>query len=142
LPELRPLPQLKQATANERTYLSYFRTSMAFSMTGVVIAQFFRLAQSPTPSPVLSFYAIGTPLACVFQVAGLVIALLGGHRFWRQQMAMAKGKVWAGGWEIWTLMAMTFLVRVAGTWAAWLRKRDTNNYVLVDINNLHPDCSN
>ncbi|THY32061.1 hypothetical protein D6D01_02696 [Aureobasidium pullulans] len=99
-------------TANERTFLAYQRTSLALSMLGIVTAQLFSLQHSQHPDPVFGYHALGRPLAALFQSAAIVVILIGGHRFWRQQMNMARGRVWAGGWEIWSIMAFMLLLLV------------------------------
>ncbi|CAD0106643.1 unnamed protein product [Aureobasidium uvarum] len=83
-------------------------------MLGIVTAQLFSLQRSPDPKsdPVFGYHTVGKPLAGLFQSAAIVVILIGGHRFWRQQMNMARGKVWAGGWEIWTIMAFMLLLLV------------------------------
>ncbi|KAH0285664.1 hypothetical protein M436DRAFT_36404 [Aureobasidium namibiae CBS 147.97] len=98
--------------ANERTFLAYQRTSLALSMLGIVTAQLFSLQRSVDPEhdPIFGYHTLGKPLAGLFQSAAIVVILIGGHRFWRQQMNMARGKVWAGGWEIWSIMAFMLLV--------------------------------
>jgi len=53
---------------------------------------------------------LGRPLGALFQVAAMALALIGAHRFWRQQMSMARGKVWASGWEIYAIMVMLVMV--------------------------------
>ena len=79
-------------------------------MLGIVTAQLFSLQHSQHPDPVFGYHALGRPLAALFQSAAIVVILVGGHRFWRQQMNMARGRVWAGGWEIWSIMAFMLLV--------------------------------
>ena len=96
-------------TALERTYLGYLRTSLAFAIIGIVIAQLFRLQKSPTPNLRMGFFVLGIPLACVCLGASMVITTLGAYRFWKQQNAMARGKVHVGGWEI-NFIAGTALV--------------------------------
>jgi len=93
--------------ALERTFLGYLRTSLALSMTGVVIAQLFRLQRSPTANPTFGFYVTGEPLAACFIASSIVVVLLGAFRFWRQQGAMTRGKVWAGGWEVYATMGLS-----------------------------------
>lgn len=68
-------------------------------MLGTVIAQLFRLQNSPSPPGVISLYVLAVPLACICQGAALITALTGGHRYWRQQNAMARGQALASGWE-------------------------------------------
>jgi uncharacterized membrane protein YidH (DUF202 family) len=85
--------------ALERTFLAYIRTSVVFSIQGVLIAQLFRL-QNTLPSTRFDFYTVGIPLSVAFQGCALVVAIIGAIRFWRQQHAIATGKVYAGGWEM------------------------------------------
>ena len=80
-------------------------------MLGTVIAQLYRLQHAPDPSHVFGYYVLSKPLSVVFQASALAMVLLGGIRFWRQQSAMAIGKVHAGGWEIFTIAVGSFLVR-------------------------------
>jgi len=101
-------------TALERTFLGYLRTSLALSMTGVMIAQLLRLdsllstPENPTPNRAIG----GLALAAAFMAGSIVTVLAGAIRFWRQQVAMAEGKCWAGGPEllfIWgTFAAVSF----------------------------------
>ena len=86
------------------------RTSLAFAVLGTVIAQFFRLQSSPTPHAKLGLFALGIPLACVCHGTALLYALLGAYRFWRQQTAIARGKVWAGGFELKIIGSWSLLV--------------------------------
>jgi uncharacterized membrane protein YidH (DUF202 family) len=95
--------------ANERTFLAYQRTSLALCMMGIVIAQLFSLQHSPEKAA-FGYHALGKPLAAVFESAAIVVIMIGGHRFWRQQMNMARGKVWAGGWEVWVIMVFMLVV--------------------------------
>jgi uncharacterized membrane protein YidH (DUF202 family) len=99
-------------TANERTFLAYLRTSLVFSMLGVLIAQLYRLQHSPSPGVVFGYYLLSLPLSILFQCAAVLILLLGCIRFYRQQAAMARGKVRAGGWDLYTLMGCVFMVCV------------------------------
>lgn len=96
--------------ALERTFLAYLRTSLALAMTGVIIAQLFRLQHSVNPNPEIGFYVIGVPLAASFIALGVVVLLIGAFRFWRQQRAMLRGKVHAGGWELTAIMMLTIVV--------------------------------
>ena len=91
---LSPFPAL------ERTFLGYLRTSLALSMVSVIIAQLFRLQHAQNPNNVFGFFVLGIPLACVCIGAAIFVLLLGAYRFWRQQNAILRGKVHAGGWEV------------------------------------------
>lgn len=79
-------------------------------MMGTLIAQLYRLWHDPHPSKVFGYFLLGKPLGVIFQIAGSLVALLGCIRFFRQQNAMALGKVHAGGWELITIAAFSFLV--------------------------------
>lgn len=52
----------------------------------------------------------GTPLAACFIIAAIIVLSLGAVRFWRQQSAIVRGKVIAGGWEINVIMIGAILV--------------------------------
>ncbi|TEY49818.1 hypothetical protein BOTCAL_0283g00040 [Botryotinia calthae] len=86
--------------ALERTFLAYLRTSLALSMLGVSIAQLFRLQHSPTPNPLIGFFVLGKPLACICQGAAIITLLVGSIRSWRHQNAIVRGKALSGGFEV------------------------------------------
>ncbi|MCJ1291387.1 hypothetical protein MMC34_002930 [Xylographa carneopallida] len=96
--------------ALERTYLGYMRTSMVFATIGVTIAQFFRLKNEGAVNPPFGFFTLGIPLACAFIGSALVITVVGSWRFWRQQNALARGKIHVGGWEINTVAMVSLLL--------------------------------
>lgn len=91
---------LTMVTALERTFLGYMRTSVAFAMLGIFIAQLFRLQHTLNPGAGFGFFTLGIPLACICTFAAIIIALLGAYRFWRQQNAMLRGKIHVWGWEM------------------------------------------
>lgn len=99
--------------ALERTFLGFLRTSLALSMVSVIIAQLFRLQHVQDPDKVFGFFVLGIPLACACIGAAIVVLLLGAYRFWRQQNAMLRGKVHAGGWEMNVIGMTVFMVRLA-----------------------------
>ena len=105
----RPL-WTKSFSALERTYLGYVRTSLALSIIGIVVAQLFRLQHTENPSLDIGFFVIGIPLASACIVAAILVMLFGCYRFWRQQNAMLRGKVHAGGWEVDAVAFITFIV--------------------------------
>jgi len=80
-------------------------------MLGVLIAQLYRLQHAPAPSPVFGYFILSKPIACIFQASALCMALMGAYRFFRQQSAMARGMVHAGGWEVSLSAAFVMLVR-------------------------------
>ena len=75
-----------------------------------MIAQLYRLQHRPHPSKVFGYFVLSKPLSMIFHGAALCVVLLGGIRFWRQQSAMARGRVHAGGWELITVGVGSFLV--------------------------------
>ncbi|KAK5131305.1 hypothetical protein LTR08_001144 [Meristemomyces frigidus] len=86
--------------ANERTYLGYLRTSVALSIIGITVAQLYRLQHVAQPNSVFGYFVLSKPIAAIFQLSALGMSVLGAIRFYRQQSAMAVGKVHSGGWEI------------------------------------------
>lgn len=106
-------------TALERNFLSYLRTALAFGNVGVIIAQLFRLQPGSGSGTGLSFYAAGPALAGLFIGGSILLTMFGSWRFWGQQHALARGRVQAGGWEIWCTMGVctaVSVVRPRGTW--------------------------
>ncbi|KAF2217411.1 hypothetical protein CERZMDRAFT_12151, partial [Cercospora zeae-maydis SCOH1-5] len=63
--------------ANERTFLGYLRTSVSLSMTGVVVAQLWRLQHAPHPDPVFGYFVLSIPIALLLQFAAMIVVLLG-----------------------------------------------------------------
>ena len=100
------LGEPNNTTANERTFLAWIRTSIALSMLGTITAQLFRLQNAPSPTGVVSLYILAIPLACICQGAALLTTLIGGHRYWRMQNAMARGQALAAGWEYWMMIGI------------------------------------
>ena len=74
------------------------------------MAQLFSLQRSKSAHVTLGYFTLGKPLAALFQIAAIIVITIGAHRFWRQQMNMSRGKVWAGGWEIYVIMVTMLLV--------------------------------
>lgn len=79
-------------------------------MIGVVTSQLFSLQRAVVTLPAFGYFALGKPLGALFQIAAMLVTAIGAHRFWRQQMNMARGRVWAGGWEVYAIMITMFLV--------------------------------
>lgn len=71
-------------------------------MSGVIVAQLYRLQHTlvPDASTTMDYYLLGIPLAETCIGMGTIVAILGAVRFWRQQNAMLRGKIHAGGWEL------------------------------------------
>lgn len=104
--------------ALERTFLAYIRTSTVIAMQGVLVAQLFRLQRPSHAVDRLSFYEVGIPLSVTCHFVAVVIALIGAFRFWRQQNAIVRGKVYAGGWELNSVGILLFVVSLPRTMAS------------------------
>lgn len=127
--------------ALERTFLAYIRTSVVIAMQGVLIAQLFRLQRSNQDQDRLRFYQVGIPLSVTCHCVAVVVALIGAYRFWRQQSAIARGKVHAGGWELNSVGILLFLVsreshlhirELSPAWPLLINKK-TNQIILVTL---------
>ena len=86
--------------ALERTFLGYLRTSTALTIVAVIIAQLFRLQHTEQPNKTIGFFVLGIPLSAVCIGGSILVIALGAYRFWRQQNAMLRVKMHAGGWDI------------------------------------------
>ncbi|KAG5216926.1 DUF202 domain-containing protein [Trichophyton interdigitale] len=95
-----PRKQNRDHFALERTYLAYMRTSLTFAMVGVLIAQLFSLNHAVVHNADFGFHRVGKPLACVCHLLAILVAVAGAYRFWRQQHALARGRVHTGGREV------------------------------------------
>lgn len=87
-------------------------------MQGVIIAQLFRLQGHGMPQHGLHFYRVAVPLSVTCYGVAILVAAMGAHRFWRQQNAIASGKIWAGGWElncIGVLLLLVSILMIQGT---------------------------
>lgn len=79
-------------------------------MLGVIIAQLFRLQNTNNPHPTVGFFVTGIPMASVCILGAILVLLAGAYRFWRQQNAILRGKVHAGGWETIAIGIMVLIV--------------------------------
>lgn len=52
-------------------------------------------------------------MASVCVLGAMLILLVGAYRFWRQQNAMLRGKVYAGGWEVMVIGFIMLIVCIA-----------------------------
>lgn len=96
--EIKVLQQAVKATdtlANERTYLAYVRTALAFIGFGFVIARFSlferefeAIARVPVNVPNIS-----TPFGTAMAVFGVVIGLLGAWRYAQTDRGLRVGRV-------------------------------------------------
>jgi uncharacterized membrane protein YidH (DUF202 family) len=96
--------------ALERTFLAYLRTSLILVMTGVTIAQLFRIQHAPDTNPTFGFYVIGRPLSAMFISMAILVMVVGAFRFWKLQGGLVRGKAYAGGWEVLLVMGFSGLV--------------------------------
>lgn len=81
-------------------------------MQGVLIAQLFRLQQSKSQQDSLRFEQVGIPLSVACHCVAILVALIGAYRFWKQQSAIALGKIHAGGWEVNMVGILLFCVSI------------------------------
>ncbi|KAI9793360.1 MAG: hypothetical protein M1816_000252 [Peltula sp. TS41687] len=121
-----PFHECRDHLALERTFLSYLRTSLALSMTSVTVAQLFRLQAPALPRKRLGYYALGKPISGGLMAAAILVCLLGAYRFWRQQNAMLRGKVYAGGWEINTIGVSIAMWRFSASTASAAAQNESN----------------
>lgn len=82
-------------------------------MTGVLIAQLFRLQRVANPDPIFGFYVVGKSLSVTFIGMAIFVVLLGAIRFLRLQKALLRGQALAGGWEVYLIMGSCTLLLVA-----------------------------
>lgn len=76
------------------------------------MAQLFRLQNQGTTNPAFGAFNVAIPVACVCIGSAIVMTLFGSWRFWRQQNALARGKIHAGGWEVVSIAAFGLIVSV------------------------------
>lgn len=87
------------------------------AMQGTLIAQLFRLQRLPPSSDSsLGFFEVGVPLSAACHGVAALVALLGAYRFWKQQNAVSKGRIYAGGWELNLVAVLITLVGVRSGW--------------------------
>lgn len=80
-------------------------------MQGVIISQLFRLQHIENPNQTIGYFALGIPLAVTMIAAGILVMLFGAYHTWRQQNAILRGKVHAGGCEVIAVGVVCLLVR-------------------------------
>ena len=98
-------PDPRDYLALERTFLGWFRTSIALITLGVIITQLFVLKDlDPLKGKIL-----GAVMSC----GGISVVLLGCIRYFRQQKLLTQGKVLSGGWHHQTLIVMLLVVLIA-----------------------------
>ena len=104
-------------------------------MTGVIVAQLLRLQHTDNPNKRFGYYVLGIPLSVICIGGSILVLVLSAYRFWRQQNAMLRGKVHAGGWEMNAIGIVFVLVRIDsqkhGEWKLTARKVTLLVFVLL-----------
>jgi uncharacterized membrane protein YidH (DUF202 family) len=124
--------------ALERTYLAWLRTSLSFASIGIAVTQLFRLNVATTSGQRLArvpgdgaswrpgsefgileldryanLRALGKPLGLAFIGVGIVVLVLGFHRYFQAQYWIIRGKFPASRGSV-TILALTaFLLMVS-----------------------------
>lgn len=93
--ELRVEVRANDTLANERTYLAYVRTALAFIGFGFVIARFSLFEREVATIVHLKQNApnISTPFGTAMAVFGVLIALLGAWRYSATDRGLRQGRV-------------------------------------------------
>lgn len=104
--------------ANERTFLAWLRTSLAFASIGVAITQFFRLQGSTNTQNLIALatQSQGDLKASGFLVAGNADPLVYLQRLAKQDEKLTKFSTILGGWFI----ATGVVVILFGLWRYFL----------------------
>ena len=88
--------------ALERTYLAWFRTSVAITSFGIVITQLFILRNL---DPIK-----GKVLGAILAFGGVVSNLLGCIRYFSQQSLLLQGKALCGGWHTTVILVLLTMI--------------------------------
>ena len=88
--------------ALERTFLAWFRTSLALISLGVIVTQLFVLKDVDPKR--------GKILGATLSGGGTIILLLGCLRYFEQQRLLTKGKALSGGWHHQLLILVLLLI--------------------------------
>ena len=78
----------------ERTFLAWLRTSLAFASIGIAITQLFRLnatlsdreGMKPQPTNATKLRQMGKPLGATFLGIAVLILIIGGRRYFESQV--------------------------------------------------------
>lgn len=90
--------------ALERTFLGWFRTSVALISFGVVTTQLFILNEVDPKK--------GKILGVIVSCGGIIVVLLGCIRYFKQQRLLTQGKALSGGWHHQVLIMALLLILV------------------------------
>lgn len=100
----------------ERTFLAWLRTSLAFTSIGIAVTQLFRLNTSlpDTGSPIdhNTLRQVGKPLGAAFLVISILILLLGYRRFFIGQQWIMNGKFPASRGTVMLLVLITLAIMI------------------------------
>jgi len=106
-----PVGAARYQLANEQTYIAWHALADGMSVLGLVVAQIskIRISFDPYRQSSLEDHLLGKPQACICQgIAGLVL-IVGTHRFYQQQKAIAHGYIRAAHWEFLAIGALVML---------------------------------
>lgn len=98
--------------ANERTYLAWLRTSLAFASIGVALTQFFRLNLNDSDGyeEETGTLRLSTALGSLFVATGLVVIIIGLIRYFSTQHFLQLGKFPASKGLILICFALTVIL--------------------------------
>ena len=96
--------------ALERTFLAYVRTASAYAQFGVTVAQLFRLNTTQQGIGLPPSLKIGTAVGATTEGVAILIILAGATYFMKQQHRLEQGTILSRGWEISTIVVMSFAV--------------------------------
>jgi hypothetical protein len=98
---------------------------------GALFAQFYAILNQKEHEKGFGFRTIGIPLSCMCHAFATMIAITGACRFFSQQSALARGKVYTGGWELNSVGVFTGLVSVL---SFLISHASVSFYAGVDVN--------
>lgn len=96
--------------ANERTFLSWIRTSMAMATAGVGVTQLFKLAQHNNEGYIIA--KMGKPVGVCFIIIGVMCVFMGTHRFFRTQHLLKEDRYPPAKLTVSVLVFLVFAVSI------------------------------
>jgi len=97
--------------ANERTFLAWLRTSLAFASLGIAITQLFRLSSPIVADPRIKRTA--KPLGATFIVVAAIVLFLGVRRYFHSQNLLTQGKFPASKGSVAITSFLTIMLIIA-----------------------------
>lgn len=94
--------------ANERTFLSWIRTSMAMATAGVGVTQLFKLVKSNSETDIVA--KLGRPVGACLVLIGVICVLMGTHRFFRTQYLLKENRYPPAKLTVYILVFLVFSV--------------------------------